>query len=132
MTQGVLQSIIEPLLIITAFPFDERFEVNSWIKFVKTESEEPETVLKLTPVLKDYIWGGYRLKELFGRDNSGKKNIRKLGSFGASGRAERRKFGYAVRLSCAESPGGGQGGQSVPDPDQIYRRKTKSFRTGSP
>lgn len=47
--------------------------MNSWIKFVKTESEEPETVLKLTPVLKDYIWGGYRLKELFGRDNSGKK-----------------------------------------------------------
>lgn len=31
------------------------------------------SVLKLTPVLKDYIWGGYRLKELFGRDNGGKK-----------------------------------------------------------
>ncbi|MBD5631627.1 MAG: mannose-6-phosphate isomerase [Clostridia bacterium] len=30
-------------------------------------------MLKLTPVLKDYIWGGYRLKELFGRDNGGKK-----------------------------------------------------------
>lgn len=30
-------------------------------------------VLKLTPVLKDYIWGGYRLKELFGRENGGKK-----------------------------------------------------------
>lgn len=31
------------------------------------------SVLKLTPVLKDYIWGGYKLKELFGRDNGGKK-----------------------------------------------------------
>jgi len=30
-------------------------------------------VLKLTPVLKDYIWGGYKLKDLFGRDNGGKK-----------------------------------------------------------
>ncbi|MDE6505336.1 MAG: class I mannose-6-phosphate isomerase [Clostridia bacterium] len=29
--------------------------------------------MKLSPVLKDYIWGGYRLKELFGRDNGGKK-----------------------------------------------------------
>ena len=28
--------------------------------------------LKLTPVLKDYIWGGLRLKQLFGRDNGGK------------------------------------------------------------
>lgn len=31
------------------------------------------SVLKLSPVLKDYIWGGYRLKDLFGRDNGGKK-----------------------------------------------------------
>lgn len=30
-------------------------------------------ILKLTPALKDYIWGGYRLKELFGRDNGDKK-----------------------------------------------------------
>lgn len=30
-------------------------------------------IFKLTPVLKDYIWGGYRLKELFGRENGGKK-----------------------------------------------------------
>lgn len=29
--------------------------------------------IKLTPVLKDYIWGGYKLKELFGRDNGGKR-----------------------------------------------------------
>ena len=32
-----------------------------------------EKILKLSPALKDYIWGGYRLKELFGRDNGGKK-----------------------------------------------------------
>lgn len=31
------------------------------------------SVLKLSPVLKDYIWGGYKLKELFGRNNGGKK-----------------------------------------------------------
>ena len=30
------------------------------------------SVLKLSPTLKDYIWGGYKLKELFGRDNGGK------------------------------------------------------------
>lgn len=30
-------------------------------------------MIKLVPVLKDYIWGGFRLKELFGRDNGGKK-----------------------------------------------------------
>ena len=30
-------------------------------------------MLKLSPVLKDYIWGGYRMKPLFGRDNKGKK-----------------------------------------------------------
>lgn len=29
------------------------------------------SMLKLTPVLKDYLWGGSRLKELFGRDNGG-------------------------------------------------------------
>lgn len=28
---------------------------------------------KLTPVLKSYIWGGYRLKELFGRESGGEK-----------------------------------------------------------
>lgn len=28
--------------------------------------------IKLFPVLKDYIWGGYRLKETFGRDNGEK------------------------------------------------------------
>lgn len=28
---------------------------------------------KLTPVLKDYLWGGYKLKGMFGRDNGGKK-----------------------------------------------------------
>lgn len=31
------------------------------------------SVWKLTPVLKDYLWGGYKLKDLFGRDNGGKK-----------------------------------------------------------
>lgn len=31
------------------------------------------SVLKLQPVLKDYIWGGFKLKTLFGRDNGGKK-----------------------------------------------------------
>lgn len=30
-------------------------------------------ILKLTPSLKDYIWGGTRLKELFGRDNGDKR-----------------------------------------------------------
>ncbi len=30
-------------------------------------------MLKLTPVLKDYLWGGYKLKDFFGRDNGGKK-----------------------------------------------------------
>lgn len=30
-------------------------------------------MLKLRPVLKDYIWGGYKLKDYFGRDNGGKK-----------------------------------------------------------
>lgn len=29
--------------------------------------------MKLTPVLKDYIWGGFKLKELFGRDNGDNK-----------------------------------------------------------
>ena len=29
-------------------------------------------MLKLKPVFKEYIWGGTRLKELFGRDNGGK------------------------------------------------------------
>ena len=28
---------------------------------------------KLTPVLKDYLWGGDKLKGMFGRDNGGKK-----------------------------------------------------------
>lgn len=28
---------------------------------------------KLAPVLKDYLWGGYKLKGMFGRDNGGKK-----------------------------------------------------------
>lgn len=28
---------------------------------------------RLTPVLKDYLWGGYKLKGMFGRDNGGKK-----------------------------------------------------------
>ncbi len=31
------------------------------------------SILKLTPALKDYIWGGYRLKELFNRDNGGSR-----------------------------------------------------------
>lgn len=31
------------------------------------------SIIRLNPVLKDYIWGGYRLKDLFGRDNGGKK-----------------------------------------------------------
>lgn len=30
-------------------------------------------MLKLEPVLKDYLWGGTKLKTLFGRDNGGKK-----------------------------------------------------------
>ena len=30
-------------------------------------------MFRLTPALKDYIWGGYKLKDLFGRDNGGKK-----------------------------------------------------------
>lgn len=30
-------------------------------------------MVKLEPTLKDYIWGGYKLGELFGRDNNGKK-----------------------------------------------------------
>lgn len=30
-------------------------------------------MLKLEPALKDYIWGGYKLKEFFGRDNGGRK-----------------------------------------------------------
>ena len=30
-------------------------------------------MLRLIPPLKDYIWGGYKLKALFGRDNGGKK-----------------------------------------------------------
>lgn len=29
--------------------------------------------IKLVPALKSYIWGGYRLKELFGRENGGDK-----------------------------------------------------------
>ena len=29
-------------------------------------------MLKLKPIFKEYIWGGTRLKELFGRDNGGK------------------------------------------------------------
>lgn len=32
----------------------------------------PDKPIRLTAVLKDYIWGGMRLKELFGRDNGGK------------------------------------------------------------
>lgn len=32
-----------------------------------------DKVLRLTPALKDYIWGGYRLKELFGRNNGDRK-----------------------------------------------------------
>lgn len=31
------------------------------------------SVIRLYPVLKDYLWGGYRLHDLFGRDNGGKK-----------------------------------------------------------
>lgn len=31
------------------------------------------SVYKLQPVLKDYIWGGYKLNPLFNRDNGGKK-----------------------------------------------------------
>lgn len=30
-------------------------------------------MFRLTPALKDYLWGGYKLKDLFGRDNGGKK-----------------------------------------------------------
>lgn len=30
-------------------------------------------ILKLSPVLKDYIWGGQKLGTMFGRDNDGKK-----------------------------------------------------------
>ncbi len=30
-------------------------------------------IMKLTPVIKDYIWGGVKLKGLFGRDNGGDK-----------------------------------------------------------
>ncbi len=30
-------------------------------------------MFRLSPVLKDYIWGGYKLKDLYGRDNAGKK-----------------------------------------------------------
>lgn len=30
-------------------------------------------MFRLTPALKDYIWGGYKLKDMFGRDNGGKK-----------------------------------------------------------
>ena len=30
-------------------------------------------MIRLTPALKDYIWGGYKLKDMFGRDNGGKK-----------------------------------------------------------
>lgn len=29
--------------------------------------------MKLIPVLKDYLWGGYKMKSLFGRDNGGRK-----------------------------------------------------------
>ena len=28
---------------------------------------------RLVPVLKDYFWGGYKLKRMFGRDNGGRK-----------------------------------------------------------
>lgn len=28
---------------------------------------------RLVPVLKDYLWGGYKLKRMFGRDNGGRK-----------------------------------------------------------
>ncbi len=28
-------------------------------------------MIKLNPVLKNYLWGGYKLKELYGRDNGG-------------------------------------------------------------
>lgn len=30
-------------------------------------------MLKLKPIFKDYIWGGYKLKDVFGRDNNGKR-----------------------------------------------------------
>ena len=30
-------------------------------------------MIKLQPVLKDYLWGGMKLGPLFGRDNGGKK-----------------------------------------------------------
>ena len=36
-------------------------------------------MLKLTPVLKDYLWGGYKLKGFFGRDNGGRKINRFVG-----------------------------------------------------
>ena len=33
----------------------------------------PDKPIKLTPALKDYIWGGMRLKDLYGRDNGGNR-----------------------------------------------------------
>ena len=30
-------------------------------------------MLKLTPVLKDYIWGGKKFEKMYGRDNGGEK-----------------------------------------------------------
>jgi mannose-6-phosphate isomerase len=30
-------------------------------------------MFRLKPVLKDYLWGGYKMKDLFSRDNGGKK-----------------------------------------------------------
>lgn len=43
------------------------------MRFRTVYNKNMEKILKLTPALKDYIWGGYRLKELFGRENGGKK-----------------------------------------------------------
>ena len=37
------------------------------------ETQCDMNAIKLYPVLKSYLWGGYRLKELFGRENGGEK-----------------------------------------------------------
>ena len=40
-------------------------------------------MVKLQPVLKDYLWGGTKLKTLFGRDNGEKIIAESVGDYSA-------------------------------------------------
>lgn len=70
-------------------------------------------MLKLQPVIKDYIWGGRKLKGLFGRDN-GDKKISESWEVSVHPDGESRFDGGTLREFIASHPESVGGGGTLP------------------